>query len=408
MSKFVAYLKSVHENVHDLKMKKQYSIPKIYDADGDLSKRWYVYYSYRNPETGKLERQVNISSGLNNYKTFKGRTKAVKILRQVVEDILINGFNPYEETEPLDVVKKYTVPEAFDFILDLKKGVLSPSSFRDFKSRMKQFKEWLISHGWEYRFITSVNKDVVISYLNYVMKKTSASNRNNTRSNISLFYTALVDNNIVERNFIAEINVVKSAPERNKTYTVTQEKKIFEYLVKDYPVLLLFIKFISYNFLRPIEVCRLKVGDIDILSKQLHVKAKNKAVKIKIIPEVLLSELPDLSKFPLNNSLFSLDTIGGGWETEIDNKRNYYSKQFSKIKAELGLGKEYGLYSFRHTFITKLYREFRKEFTPFEAKSKLMLITGHFTMDALEKYLRDIDAELPEDYSDAIKCANSE
>jgi hypothetical protein len=28
-----------------------------------------------------------------------------------------------------------------------------------------------------------------------------------------------------------------------------------------------------------------------------------------------------------------------------------------------------------------------------------MLITGHTSMSSLEKYLRDIDAELPEDYS---------
>jgi hypothetical protein len=32
-----------------------------------------------------------------------------------------------------------------------------------------------------------------------------------------------------------------------------------------------------------------------------------------------------------------------------------------------------------------------------------MLITGHSTMTALEKYLRDIDAELPEDYSHLFK-----
>ena len=31
-----------------------------------------------------------------------------------------------------------------------------------------------------------------------------------------------------------------------------------------------------------------------------------------------------------------------------------------------------------------------------------MLITVHNTMMALEKYLRDIDAELPDDYSDLI------
>jgi len=45
----------------------------------------------------------------------------------------------------------------------------------------------------------------------------------------------------------------------------------------------------------------------------------------------------------------------------------------------------------------------RKTLTPFETKSKLMLITGHSTMTALEKYLRDIDAELPEDYSKLLK-----
>ena len=31
-----------------------------------------------------------------------------------------------------------------------------------------------------------------------------------------------------------------------------------------------------------------------------------------------------------------------------------------------------------------------------------MGITGHQTIEALEKYLRDIDAVLPEDYSDMI------
>ncbi len=32
-----------------------------------------------------------------------------------------------------------------------------------------------------------------------------------------------------------------------------------------------------------------------------------------------------------------------------------------------------------------------------------MLITGHSTMTALEKYLRDIDAELPTDYSNLLE-----
>lgn len=57
------------------------------------------------------------------------------------------------------------------------------------------------------------------------------------------------------------------------------------------------------------------------------------------------------------------------------------------------------MYSFCHTFIARLYNDFIKDMTQNEAKSKLMLISGHKTMDALDKYLRDIDAVLPEDYS---------
>ena len=31
------------ENAYDLSMKKNYSPPKLYTANGDLKKRWYVY-----------------------------------------------------------------------------------------------------------------------------------------------------------------------------------------------------------------------------------------------------------------------------------------------------------------------------------------------------------------------------
>ena len=101
--------------------------------------------------------------------------------------------------------------------------------------------------------------------------------------------------------------------------------------------------------------------------------------------------------------LFTPDTIGGLWDTIENSKRDFFTKRFKKIKDHFGLGKDYGLYSFRHTFITKLYKEMAKTATPFEVKSKLQLITGHATMQALELYLRDIDAVLPDDYSNLLK-----
>ena len=102
--------------------------------------------------------------------------------------------------------------------------------------------------------------------------------------------------------------------------------------------------------------------------------------------------------------LFTPEKLGGKWDATEESKRDYFTKRFKKIvKDHFDLGTDYGLYSFRHTSITKLYRNYREEHSPNEAKGHLMQITGHSSMSALEKYLRDIDAELPEDYSEMLK-----
>jgi integrase len=251
--------------------------------------------------------------------------------------------------------------------------------------------------------IQKITKKIVNVYLNEILEKTSPRNRNNTRSNLSIIFKYLEENEIIKSNFVKDTIVLKADPERNKAYSEKQESEIFKLLEKD-KILLLFIQFVSYNFLRPVEVCRLKVKDLNIEDKKLFVKAKNKKDKTKIIPDILIKELPNLNKLQQDSFLFTPQIIGGSWDATETNRRDYFSKRFNEvIKKPLGLGKNYGLYSFRHTYTVKLYNELIKGSTPFEAKSKLMLITGHTTMSALEKYLRDIDAVLPDDYSDLIK-----
>lgn len=396
-------LQNAYDNAYDYKILKDYSEPNIYNAKGDLTKRWYVYYSFRNPITKKLERQTPIYAGINNYKNIKERKEAAKNLKDAVTQILKNGFNPFSEL--LDNNKAYTIKESFDLVLELKKSILAEKSYSDFQSRINRFKKWLFENTGldQSNSIHFITKKIIIAYLNHVLSDSSARNRNNTRICLSMLYTTLEDNEIVKTNLVSRISVLKSTPERNKTYSLQQEKAIFDKLDQD-KILKLFVQFISYNFLRPIEVVRLKIKDINIEEKKLFVRAKNKIDKIKIIPDILIKELPELKHLDQDFFLFTPTAIGGFWEATEINRRDSFSKRFNEfIKKPLKLGKDYGLYSFRHTFITKLYVELVKNSTPFEAKSKLMLITGHTSMTALEKYLRDIDAALPEDYSEMIK-----
>lgn len=403
MSKIQHLLTKEYANAYDLTYKKLYSTPTIYDANGDLSKRWYVYFSFRNPQTNKLERQTPIYSGVNQFKSFKERKEAIKILAKAVETILKNGFSPYDESISVDEIKNYNIADAVTFALELNKSTLKENSYKDFRVRLKSFEKWLFANGFENRYITTVNKKTVTAYLNTVLTNTSPRNRNNTRANLSMFFATLEDNEIITDNFIKKINVLKSTPERNKTFSTEQEKNILEYLLEHDTLLLLFIQFVSFNHLRPIEVVRLKIKDINIKDRLVYVRAKNQPVKTKIIPEILLNEIPELDKFDKESFLFTPKGLGFDWTTNETDKRGYFGDRFKKVKDSLKLSKDYGLYSFRHTFITKLYKELVKSSTPNEAKSKLMLITGHSTMSALEKYLRDIDAVLPDDYSKFIK-----
>ncbi|MGJ8664744.1 MAG: tyrosine-type recombinase/integrase [Patiriisocius sp.] len=413
---------------YDLKKKKQFSQPKIYDAKGDLSKRWYVYFSFRNPVTGKMERQNPVYGNANSYSTKGERLEVLTMLRRSLADFLKKGYDPYapeqipehdpgQDTKenvptvqvantPVTEIRKKGMPigRAFEKALAIKENVVARSTIVNYRNKTKQFERWLEKNVGKGVTIEQVTKKDVVSFLNEVLERSSARTRNNTRVELGSIFQTLVDNDVIPVNFVQSINVLKTRPERHKTYSDAKQSEIYGYLEKNDRLLLLFVQFISFNFLRPVEVCRLRVGDVDVREKRLYVRAKNKPVKIKIIPDIMLRSIPDLSGMDPEHILFTPDGIGGEWDATPVNRRDHFTKRFNTVvKKHFGLGRDYGLYSFRHTFITRLYREMIKGATPFEVKSRMMLITGHSSMQALEKYLRDIDAALPEDYSDYLK-----
>ena len=405
MPKIIDLLSNEYANAYDLEYKSQYSAPKIYDANGDLSKRWYVYFSFRKTADAALVRFPN-NFYAAQYLDKKDRLQWLKKIQRTLSILLKDGFNPYnpENKFEFDTEDKsnQSIEEALKFALNIKKSTLAATSYKGLEGRILRFEKWLNENGFKNRLITTVNKKVVTSYLNEILIATSAKNRNNTRTDISSIFTVLADNDIIPDNFIHKVPVLKSTPEKNKSFTTEEEAKIFNYLDKNNKLLALYVKFISYNFLRPVEVNRVKIGDIDLNDKILKIKTKT-GFKVKRIPQLLIDEIPDLSIYPCDAYLFGRKDFGQYWEATENNRRNDYSDYFLEVKKKFGFDKNYGLYSFRHTFITKLYNTFIKEMTPDEAESNIMSITGHSTKTALRKYLREINAYIPDDYSKYIR-----
>ena len=94
-----SYLAKEHGNEHvlehSLSKKKKFLAPKIYSANGDLTKRWYIYFSYRDPNSGKLKRQTPVYANANKYKTKEDRLSVLVTYRKALIKLLKKGYSPY-------------------------------------------------------------------------------------------------------------------------------------------------------------------------------------------------------------------------------------------------------------------------------------------------------------------------
>ncbi len=62
-----------------------------------LSKDWFVYFSFRDPQTGKLKRQPHIKAGVNKFRTKRERLSFLKTMKHNIIMMLERGFNPYAD-----------------------------------------------------------------------------------------------------------------------------------------------------------------------------------------------------------------------------------------------------------------------------------------------------------------------
>lgn len=157
--------------------KQLFSTPKIYTANGDLKKRWYVYFSFRNPETGKLKRITPFYGNPNTYKTKEERLQVLSVYRKTLLKLLKQGYNQYNdntvlfnkvkgkslnsekpknidshqhnifdkqsETETKKQSEHLKITEALELELRLKEKQVGNRTHKDYSNKVKAFLSWL-------------------------------------------------------------------------------------------------------------------------------------------------------------------------------------------------------------------------------------------------------------------------
>ena len=67
------------------------------------------------------------------------------------------------------------------------------------------FLEWISKNHPDLKTIVTLNKQLVSGFLNAILERTSARNRNNYRTDLSSIMQVLEDNDIIELNLIDSI-----------------------------------------------------------------------------------------------------------------------------------------------------------------------------------------------------------
>lgn len=396
-------------------MENQFSEAKLYTTKSNgksviiPGKRWYVYYYFRNPATGKMEKFCD-SCKINKIKNVAERLKAGKAWVKAYNLLLQSGFNPFTpdgiplKNNSFDI-ENFTVLQAIDYAIENKAGELKPNTLSDYKTRVGVFVQWLKENSLDQMNIRDLKDVHVIAFMNYLTnpngRNIGKTSQDNYKRCLSSIFGKLKKDKIITAN-IVDYQTEKDEPIKNNPFTPEEIKTIKDYLLKNDVKLYRFICFVLYEFLRPVEVVRLQWMNINLEQKTLFIETKTSRKKQKTIIEPILDYLQKefTEKQPNKEShLFTSTDDYYFWNATEKQKTDHFNWRFRKVKKELGFGKEYGIYSFRHSAALDLYHTFVKNGkTHAEAVSQLMPIIGHSNENTTEKYLRDINALLPKDY----------
>ncbi len=361
--------------------------------------RWYVYF-YRKNDDGTYK-QYKFYHGINRYKTYAERLKVANILKEAIEKYLELGNDPFLIS--YEQLLKDAIIQAFEN----KKKEWGKTTLRVNSTYKKSFLEWIDKKGLSNYPVNDIKKKHLMAYLNEVSQNKSPTTINNHIRFLSMIFGKMAQDDVIQTNIARDIKKLKILPIKNEYYTKDEYYRIAKYLKENDPYLLTFIRFMGYTFLRPIEIIRLKVKDINLEEKTIKIQTKTEKKSIIKIIDKLYDTLKDMEiqKYEPEHFVFTKYNRPGFWKDAKNEQVRYYyfRDRFSKHKKKMNLKKTQSIYSFRHTFARMLYFKFLDEgMTDLEAKFKLMTITRHKSISSLNYYLRSIGAFLPDDFSNDL------
>ena len=331
---------------------------RLNDCEGNLSKRWYIEFYAWDVQQKKLVRKRFYE--INNFAAQKDRiTYANRIIRQV-NKLLEEGFhfdlNKVPEEAAEEPIKNHSLDSALDYALEVKKPSIRSTSYPSYKSAVKIFKGWATENRQLEIDVAYFDKLRAVYFNDYlfVERAYAAKTVNGHISYLKSLFEVLVEREIILKNPFKGIKKHKEGlSRRNLAFSVEQIEEIKKIISERNPKLWLFIQFIYYCYLRPNEIRQLKKSHIQLATRQIFIPnyiSKNNREGYVTLPESFYKELAIAEELKSDQ-----EYIFPGSLPDKPISKNMMGLRFHKLIKELNLGKDYTLYSWKHSGVVSAY-----------------------------------------------------
>lgn len=356
-------------------------IPYLPATLKEFESGWLIEYHVANPETHVLERYRDKFQRIR--KKCKTDDDARKIAKNVCKERnkqLSTGWHPGMQSGNIRIYTKLT--DALNSFLKEKMRELREDSKRTYKSHISIFTKWIVKNkmdGMLVKSFTSSNADDYL-YFHFVEEGKSAR----TYNNYLLFYKGIfnwfISKGYCDKNPFSNLKKKKEDEKKRDIIPIEWDKKIMDYCYHNHPRMAFICMLVYSSFMRPAEICRVKIKDIHIDKSAIFIEgvnAKNAHSRWAILTEDTLEMIKEMGIMDCNPEWYMISTslLPG---TIKKNTRDI-DKYWAKMRTAIKMPSEYQLYSYRDTGIMWLKENGVPDYL-------IIKLTGHKKMDMLDKY----------------------
>jgi integrase len=364
-------------------------------AKEEAKQNWFINFSFFNPVTGKMQRFRKTRDG-NRIKDLDKKVAHFNALKAMYEELLSGGWNPIDEESNAELRRTaiaITLVEGRDLFKAYHQSKGSrPKSISTYLSKVNA----LIEHFGAETKANEITDFHITTFLNHQEATLGWIGTTYVNSKIALnnYFRYLTVNKYIPANPVTNTETRKKIKtESHQVFNEDDFKLIMDWLNQKDAYAALFCKSIYYTCIRPKELRHLQLKHMDMKKGTITVPAniaKNKkALPVSIDPSLML-ELNKLQIDKQNPESY----LFGSTSNIIGSKRigdNTPYDHFQRCLKDLELlGRNYTLYSFKHTSNVK-------KFKSGWSLAEICAANRHSSIAETETYLKDLLKDVKHD-----------